>query len=133
MERQLFREFIHYTESYTLLFFLQRRTSRCMEYIAAGASKSCVISIPLFVFTADTLCTMLCKLLQLFDDGHLTDSHGRKVDFRNVIVVMTSNIGANVIAELPSNLTGSEPAVQETLMEVVRGTLSPELLKCVIV
>lgn len=45
---------------------------------------------------------------------------------------MTSNIGANVIAELPSNLTGSEPAVQETLMEVVRGTLSPELLKCVI-
>lgn len=38
-------------------------------------------------------------LLQLFDDGHLTDSHGRKVDFRNVIVIMTSNIGANVIAE----------------------------------
>jgi hypothetical protein len=70
--------------------------------------------------------------VKLFDDGHLTDSHGRKVDFRNVIVVMTSNIGAHVIAELPSNLTGSEPAVQETLMEVVRGTLSPELLKCVI-
>lgn len=96
---------------------------------------------------------------QLFDDGHLTDSHGRKgtlflsfallflisspnavckwmrkpsVDFRNVIVVMTSNIGAHVIAELPSNLTGSEPAVQETLMDVVRGTLSPELLKCVV-
>ena len=76
---------------------------------------------------------VVCTLLQLFDDGHLTDSHGRKVDFRNIIVVMTSNIGANVIAELPSNLTGSEPAVQETLMEVVRGTLSPELLKCVIV
>ncbi|KAL7530833.1 hypothetical protein ACHAXR_003697, partial [Thalassiosira sp. AJA248-18] len=67
-------------------------------------------------------------LLQLFDDGHLTDSHGRKVDFRNVIVVMTSNIGANVIAELPPHLTGSEPAVQESIMEVVRGTLSPELL-----
>ncbi len=72
-------------------------------------------------------------LLQLFDDGHLTDSHGRKVDFRNVIVVMTSNIGASVIAELPPNLSGSEPEVQETLMEVVRGTLSPELLKYVIV
>eukprot|EP00571_Detonula_confervacea_P011937 CAMPEP_0172304320 /NCGR_PEP_ID=MMETSP1058-20130122/5738_1 /TAXON_ID=83371 /ORGANISM="Detonula confervacea, Strain CCMP 353" /LENGTH=849 /DNA_ID=CAMNT_0013015499 /DNA_START=252 /DNA_END=2801 /DNA_ORIENTATION=+ len=67
-------------------------------------------------------------LLQLFDDGHLTDSHGRKVDFRNVLVVMTSNIGANVIAELPPHLTGSEPAVQESIMEVVRGTLSPELL-----
>ena len=70
-------------------------------------------------------------LLQLFDEGCLTDSHGRKVDFRNCLVVMTSNIGANVIAELPPELTGSEPAVQESIMEVVRGTLSPELLKCV--
>jgi ATP-dependent Clp protease ATP-binding subunit ClpB len=67
-------------------------------------------------------------LLQLFDDGHLTDSHGRKVDFRNVIVVMTSNIGANVFTQLPPDLSGSEPAVREAVMEVVRGTLSPELL-----
>lgn len=67
-------------------------------------------------------------LLQLFDDGHLTDSHGRKVDFRNVIVVMTANIGANVIADLPPHFTGSEPSVQASIMEVVRGTLSPELL-----
>jgi ATP-dependent Clp protease ATP-binding subunit ClpC len=36
-------------------------------------------------------------LLQIFDDGHLTDSKGRKVDFRNAIIVMTSNIGAEVI------------------------------------
>ena len=68
-------------------------------------------------------------LLQLFDDGHLTDSHGCKVDFRNVLVVMTSNIGANVIAELPLELMGSEPNAQEAIMEVVRGTLSPELMK----
>ncbi|KAL7506673.1 hypothetical protein ACHAXN_005362 [Cyclotella atomus] len=67
-------------------------------------------------------------LLQLFDEGRLTDSHGRTVDFRNVIVVMTSNMGANVIADLPPELTGSEPAVKNTIMEVVRGTLSPELL-----
>lgn len=67
-------------------------------------------------------------LLQLFDEGHLTDSHGRKVDFRNVIVVMTSNLGADVIAELPSHLTGAEPQVQSAIMEVVRRTLSPELL-----
>jgi ATP-dependent Clp protease ATP-binding subunit ClpB len=67
-------------------------------------------------------------LLQLFDDGRLTDSHGRQVSFRNVIVVMTSNMGANVIAELPPELTGSEPSVRDALMEVVRGTLSPELL-----
>lgn len=67
-------------------------------------------------------------LLQLFDDGRLTDSHGRVVDFSNVIVVMTSNMGASVIAELPSQLQGSEPEVQEQIMDVVRHTLSPELL-----
>lgn len=67
-------------------------------------------------------------LLQVFDEGHLTDSHGRKVDFRNVIVIMTSNIGAQVISELPELYKGSEPEVQESIMEVVRQTLSPELL-----
>lgn len=67
-------------------------------------------------------------LLQLFDEGFLTDSHGRKVDFRNVIVIMTSNLGANVLAELPAAYTGSEPPVQEAIMAVVRQHLSPELL-----
>jgi ATP-dependent Clp protease ATP-binding subunit ClpB len=67
-------------------------------------------------------------LLQLFDEGHLTDSQGRKVDFSNVIVVMTSNMGAQVIAQLPAHLKGSEPDVQEAIMEVVRRTLSPELI-----
>jgi len=64
-------------------------------------------------------------LLQLFDEGHLSDSHGRKVDFRNVIVVMTSNLGAHVISELPPEMTGTEPEVQEAIMDVVRHTLSP--------
>lgn len=67
-------------------------------------------------------------LLPLFDDGHLTDSRGRRVDFRNVLVVMTANIGAGVIAALPPHLTGSEPAVRASIMDAVRGTLSPELL-----
>jgi ATP-dependent Clp protease ATP-binding subunit ClpB len=67
-------------------------------------------------------------LLQLFDEGHLTDSHGRKVDFRNVIVVMTSNMGAEVMASLPEHMTGTEPQAQSAIMEVVRRTLSPELL-----
>jgi ATP-dependent Clp protease ATP-binding subunit ClpB len=67
-------------------------------------------------------------LLQILDDGRLTDSHGRVVDFSNVIVVMTSNMGARVIAELPSNLRGSEPEVHEQIMDVVRHTLSPELI-----
>jgi ATP-dependent Clp protease ATP-binding subunit ClpB len=67
-------------------------------------------------------------LLQLFDDGRLTDSHGRTVDFSNVIVVMTSNMGASTIAELPSQFKGSEPEVQAQIMSVIRKTLSPELL-----
>jgi len=67
-------------------------------------------------------------LLQLFDDGRLTDSHGRQVDFSNVIVVMTSNMGAQVISELPSHLKGTEPSVQESIMNVIRKTLSPELM-----
>jgi ATP-dependent Clp protease ATP-binding subunit ClpB len=67
-------------------------------------------------------------LLQVFDEGHLSDSHGRKVDFRNVIVIMTSNLGAQVIAELPEHLRGSEPVVQDAIMEVVRQNLSPELI-----
>lgn len=67
-------------------------------------------------------------LLQLFDEGFLTDSHGRKVDFRNVIVIMTSNLGAHVLSELPAEYTGSEPPVQEAIMGVVRQHLSPELL-----
>jgi ATP-dependent Clp protease ATP-binding subunit ClpB len=70
-------------------------------------------------------------LLQLFDEGHLTDSHGRKVDCRNVIVVMTSNLGAHVIAELPPDMKGTEPQVQESIMDIVRHTLSPELLNCI--
>lgn len=67
-------------------------------------------------------------LLQIFDEGHLTDSHGRKVNFRNCIIVMTSNLGANIISQLPSHLRGSEPEVVESIMGVIRSTLSPELL-----
>jgi ATP-dependent Clp protease ATP-binding subunit ClpB len=67
-------------------------------------------------------------LLQVFDEGRLSDSHGRTVDFRNVIVIMTSNLGASVIAELPEHLRGSEPQVQEVIKEVVRQNLSPELI-----
>lgn len=45
-----------------------------------------------------------------------------------VIVIMTSNLGAHILSELPAELLGSEPQVQDSIMEVVRSTLSPELL-----
>ena len=67
-------------------------------------------------------------LLQMFDEGHLTDSHGRKVDFRSTIIIMTSNMGSDVIANLPGNKLGSEPEVVDQVMDIVRRQLSPELL-----
>jgi ATP-dependent Clp protease ATP-binding subunit ClpB len=65
-------------------------------------------------------------LLQLLDDGHLTDSQGRKVDFRNTLIIMTSNIGADILANLPE---GSKSEVaKDSVMERVRGTLQPEFI-----
>jgi ATP-dependent Clp protease ATP-binding subunit ClpB len=61
-------------------------------------------------------------LLQLLDDGRLTDGHGRTVDFKNTVVIMTSNIGSHAIMEL-----GIE-AAQAKVMEALRQHFSPEFL-----
>ena len=65
-------------------------------------------------------------LLQVLDDGRLTDGQGRTVDFRNTIIVLTSNLGSQVLAEQPEG----EPAekVREEVMEVVRANFRPEFL-----
>merc|ERR1712107_754292 len=65
-------------------------------------------------------------LLQMLDEGHLTDSQGRKVDFRNSIVIMTSNIGADILASLPEGSSSS--SARDSVMERVRGTLRPEFI-----
>lgn len=54
-------------------------------------------------------------MLQIFDDGHLTDGEGRKVDFRNTIIVMTSNIGASVVNDMvtPVGFGANKPVVKE--------------------
>jgi len=68
-------------------------------------------------------------LLQLFDEGFVTDSHGRKIDFRNVIVIMTSNLGASFITELPDDMLGTEKNVRDMIMDkAIRPAISPELL-----
>jgi len=61
-------------------------------------------------------------LLQLLDEGRLTDGHGRTVDFRNTIVIMTSNVGSRWIKEL-----GIE-AARERVMEELDRTFRPEFL-----
>jgi len=72
-------------------------------------------------------------LLQVFDDGHLTDSKGKKVDFRNTIIIMTSNIGAEEIKKGGGAL-GFMPAVedkaeQERDYEKMREKLTAEMKK----
>ncbi len=63
-------------------------------------------------------------LLQILDDGRLTDGHGRTVDFRNTIIIMTSNIGSQWMQDLS---LGEEERQQKT-METLRETFRPEFL-----
>ncbi len=65
-------------------------------------------------------------LLQVLDDGRLTDGQGRTVDFRNVLIVMTSNLGAEILAGQPEGEDSS--AVRDQVMEVVRAAFRPEFL-----
>ena len=65
-------------------------------------------------------------LLQVLDDGRLTDGQGRTVDFRNVLIVMTSNIGAEILV-LQKEGEESE-AVREEVMHLVRAHFRPEFL-----
>ncbi|KAL8660591.1 MAG: hypothetical protein Q9202_006400 [Teloschistes flavicans] len=74
-------------------------------------------------------------LLQVLDEGHLTDSHGRKVDFRNTLIVLTSNLGAEILLQPDGALQNGQevgeevtPEQQRAVMEVVRSTFSPEFL-----
>ena len=73
-------------------------------------------------------------LLQILDDGHLTDAGGRRVDFRSAMIVMTSNVGARLITDGRSPLgfnTGGaldESAMRRSVFEELRGTFRPEFL-----
>ncbi len=65
-------------------------------------------------------------LLQVLDDGRLTDGQGRTVDFRNTIIVLTSNLGSQAIAELPE--TSDVEAARPAVMRAVRERFRPEFL-----
>ncbi|MEM9187226.1 MAG: AAA family ATPase, partial [Planctomycetota bacterium] len=66
-------------------------------------------------------------LLQVLDDGRLTDNHGHTVDFSNTLIVMTSNIGSQLIQQIASE-GGSEEEVREAVAESLRGNFLPEFL-----
>ena len=65
-------------------------------------------------------------LLQVFDDGRLTDGHGRTVDFRNTVIVMTSNLGSDLIQEMSGD-AGYEK-MKQTVLQVVAGHFRPEFI-----
>ena len=65
-------------------------------------------------------------LLQVLDDGRLTDGQGRTVDFKNTLIIMTSNLGSDYLAQQPEGQDSS--AVREQVMGVVRGHFRPEFL-----
>ena len=64
-------------------------------------------------------------LLQILDDGRLTDGHGRTVDFKNTVLIMTSNIGSQSIADLGP---GKEEEIKNRVMEALKAQFRPEFL-----
>jgi len=64
-------------------------------------------------------------LLQLLDDGRLTDGHGRTVDFRNTVIIMTSNVGSNLIGDASS---WDDEDTRKRVMDELRRTFRPEFL-----
>ncbi len=65
-------------------------------------------------------------LLQVLDDGHLTDGQGRRVDFSNTLIILTSNLGSQYLSNLPDD--GKVADVEDQVMDVVRGHFRPEFL-----
>jgi ATP-dependent Clp protease ATP-binding subunit ClpB len=63
-------------------------------------------------------------LLQILDDGRLTDGKGRTVDFKNVVIIMTSNVGSTFIAELADD----QDLLRKRVMDALRGQFRPEFL-----
>jgi ATP-dependent Clp protease ATP-binding subunit ClpB len=65
-------------------------------------------------------------LLQVLDDGRLTDGQGRTVDFRNTLIVLTSNLGSEILAALPEDADMRK--ARDGVMAIVRGAFRPEFL-----
>ena len=65
-------------------------------------------------------------LLQVLDDGVLTDSHGRTVDFKQTLIVLTSNLGSQALSQMPDGADPTEARAQ--VMEAVRAHFRPEFL-----
>jgi ATP-dependent Clp protease ATP-binding subunit ClpB len=68
---------------------------------------------------------ILNLFLQIFDEGHLTDGQGRTVNFKNTIIIMTSNLGAKLLQEAGEQI---DAATQQRVSDLIRNTLPPEFI-----
>ncbi len=66
-------------------------------------------------------------LLQVLDDGRLTDGQGRTVDFKNTVIVMTSNIGSQLILAESGGLATADKAAQDAVYERIKGLVWQEV------
>jgi len=67
-------------------------------------------------------------LLQIMDDGRLTDGQGRTVDFKNSIIIMTSNLGSSEILEHTNSVGFKQSAIDELVMGIIKDSFKPEFL-----
>ena len=67
-------------------------------------------------------------MLQIMDDGRLTDGKGRTVDFRNTVIIMTSNIGSNFLAAESMRTAEEFEQASKLVMEALQGNFKPEFL-----
>ena len=67
--------------------------------------------------------------LQMLDEGHITDSHGRKVSFKNCVILMTSNVGTKVVKDFGTGVGFNTKGKESTKDEDVKGILEKELAK----
>jgi ATP-dependent Clp protease ATP-binding subunit ClpB len=67
-------------------------------------------------------------LLQVLDEGFLTDAQGRKVDFRNTMIVLTSNLGASALLESADENSDVSPEVKQQVLDVVTASFAPEFI-----
>ncbi|HCG78493.1 MAG TPA: type VI secretion system ATPase TssH, partial [Oceanospirillales bacterium] len=67
-------------------------------------------------------------LLQVLDDGQLTDGQGRRVDFKNTVLVMTSNLGSDLIQTMASDSSSDYETMRDAVMEVVGSHFRPEFI-----
>jgi ATP-dependent Clp protease ATP-binding subunit ClpB len=108
--------YIGYDEGGQLTEAVRRRSYSCVLFDEIEKAHSDVFNI----------------LLQVLDEGHLTDSKGRTVDFKNTVLIMTSNIGSNYILDyqLKAAIQGDSiyPEMKQKVMDALRDHFRPEFL-----